>query len=51
MHCDTNAAEAYFGAGTRLTVLGKKSHRSKLIFMMLERFSEASMTPKQSRLY
>ena len=25
VHCDTNTAEAFFGGGTKLTVLGRKS--------------------------
>ena len=29
VHCDSNNAEAYFGGGTKLTVLGKKLKHSK----------------------
>ena len=30
MHCVSGTTEAYFGAGTKLTVLGKKSFKSSL---------------------
>lgn len=31
MHCDSGTAEAFFGGGTKLTVLGKKSFTVNII--------------------